>query len=161
MQDVDGFLCTRNGDILTVSWLTLTTPFPSSPLQLYANDSTGAVTARNVSVVLCQCNNGGNCTMDETLDTVLFDSNLYYQWPCVCPEFFSGDSCDVDERGCGLFDACPPYSVCMNDSSVDVGYVCQDCSAGYEISQDGGKCMGESSCWTGSKTESSAFAFCN
>lgn len=143
LQEVDGFTCTRSGPQLSVSWLTLTTPFPTSPLQLFANDSMGEITARNVSVVLCQCNDG-NCTMDmSTLDSVPFDSNRYYQWPCACPEFFGGDSCEVDQRGCGLFDDCPSYSVCMNDTDVDIGYVCQDCLSGFEISQDGRKCVGE------------------
>lgn len=142
-QAVDGFSCTRRGDALTVTWSDFTTPFPSSPLQLYANDSTGALTARNVSVVLCECNDG-NCTMDmSTLDTAEFDHNRYYQWPCECPEFFSGDSCEVDERGCGDFSVCPAYSVCVNDRNQANGYMCQDCSDGYEVSSDGMRCIGK------------------
>lgn len=82
--------------------------------------------------------------MDEsTLDTAEFDRNRYYQWPCECPDFFSGKSCEVDERGCGAFSVCPVYSVCVNDSNEESGYVCQDCLDGYEISSDGGKCIGK------------------
>jgi hypothetical protein len=132
------------GDNLELSWSDVTTPFPSSSLQLRASDSVGAVTMRNVLVVLCECNNGGNCTMNmRTLDSAQYDSNGYYQWPCECPEFFGGSSCQVDERGCGEFDTCPTYSVCVDDDTVASGRVCQDCISGFQISDDGGKCVGK------------------
>ena len=140
----EGFVCSRSGTGgLRITWQNPTAPFPDVPLRVFANDSTGAPTLRDVSVVLCQCGNGGNCTVDtSTLDTATFDSNGYYQWPCRCPSFFSGASCEVDERGCGSFSTCPDYSVCVNDSSQASGYTCTDCQVGYDISMDG-KCAGK------------------
>ena len=79
----------------------------------------------------------------SSLETAGFDQNGYYQWPCECPAFFSGESCEVDERGCGEFSVCPGYSVCSNSTEVESGYVCEDCAAGYNISEDGGKCNGK------------------
>ena len=79
--------------------------------------------------------------MDGTLE---FDSNQYYQWPCECPDFFSGDSCEFNERGCDqASDPCPPTSVCVNNASVPIGYVCAECQEGYSLTGTAMKCMGK------------------
>ncbi len=142
MQDaIEGLICTRNADSLQVRWLNPMAPFPNVSLRLFANDSSGVPAIRTVSVILCQCNSG-NCTIDNTtLETATFDLNGYYQWPCQCPSFFSGDSCETDERGCGQFSLCTG-SVCINDSSQASGYTCGDCLPGYRRSYYGEKCIG-------------------
>lgn len=141
-EEVEDFTCTRSGDSLEVTWMNPVAPFPSSSLRLFANDSNGAPVIMSISVVLCQCNDG-NCSIEtSTLETAEFNQDNYYQWPCECQDFFSGDSCEVDERGCGPFSVCPDYSVCMNDTSQDSGYVCAQCREGFNISM-GEKCMGK------------------
>ena len=116
-------------------------PFPDVPLRLYANDSSGAPTIRTVSVVLCQCNEG-NCSIDHSkLESATFDQNGYYQWPCQCPDYVSGDSCETDERGCGPFSTCVG-SVCINDTSRASGYTCGHCLPGYRRNREGEKCSG-------------------
>ena len=144
-NEIEGFSCRIMGNSIQISWQNPSTPFPNVPLKLFANDSNGAPTVREVSVVLCQCNNG-NCSIDNSsLETAAFDGNGYYQWPCQCPSFFSGASCEVDERGCGLFSVCPEYSECRNDTTLESGYSCETCRPGYQIQVDdqGGKCVGK------------------
>lgn len=143
MQDpFEGLVCTRSGNMLQVTWLDPTAPFPDTSILLFANDTNGAPAVREVSVVLCQCNNGTCRINNTTLQTATFDSNGYYQWPCQCPLFFSGDSCEVDERGCGEFSMCYT-SECVNDSSQASGYRCGNCLQGYAISRIGEKCSGK------------------
>ena len=129
-----------NESTLLVRWMNLTTPFPDTSLRIFANDSNGASAVRKVTMVLCQCNSG-SCVM-ENADLFAFDENGYYQRPCLCPPFFGGDSCEVDERGCGEFSLCIG-AVCNNDSRQESGYVCGDCLPGYDQDRPGEKCTGE------------------
>ncbi len=78
---------------------------------------------------------------NSSLPTAAFDQNGYYQWPCECPSFFSGSSCEVDERGCGEFSVCPDDSQCVNDTSQESGYVCEMCQPGSRVNQR--KCVGK------------------
>ena len=137
---IEGVSCTRNANTLQVRWLNPVTPFPNDSLRIFANDSSGTPAIRTVSVILCQCNSG-SCIINNTLETATFDQNGYYQRPCQCPPFFSGDSCETDERGCGQFSSCAG-SVCINDTSQASGYTCGDCLPGYSRSRDGERCIG-------------------
>ena len=69
-----------------------------------------------------------------------FDENNYYKWPCNCSEFFGGNSCEIDMRGCGEFSACPDPAMCRNDSTLPSGYACDQCMDGFELSNT--KCIG-------------------
>ena len=129
---------------MAVTWNPVGVNLPNSPLEIFASDSKGGVTTRIVSVVLCACINSGSCLMPGgDLGRLNFNSNRQYKWECTCPDFFGGDSCEVDMRGCGEFSDCPETSVCTNDSSVPSGYVCGQCMVGYEIVEVGGKCTGK------------------
>ena len=108
---------------------------PTSPLIIAANDGNGGLTSRRISIVLCGCTNNGSCIINNDLEAVQFDLNGHYKWPCSCPEFFGGDSCEVDMRGCGDFSVCPSYSICSDDDSVPSGYNCDTCLTGYEIDE--------------------------
>ena len=98
---------------------------------------------RRVSIILCGCANNGSCMMSTSdISTLEVNQNGHYQWPCECSIFFGGDACEVDLRGCGDFNPCPDYSVCVNDSTVESGYVCDQCNTGFEVSGIGEKCTG-------------------
>ena len=134
---------TMNGNTLVVMWSSPNITLPTSSLVLFANDSNGAPSIRSISIVLCACANGGSCIINEdNLGSAEFNHNNHYKWPCDCPEFFGGDSCEVDMKGCGEFSVCPDYSVCANNSMVPSGYTCNNCSEGYELVESGGKCTG-------------------
>ena len=99
----------------------------------------GAATLHAVSIVLCACVNNGTCNNDTA---PMFDStNGHYLQECLCEELFSGDFCENDDRGCSD-DSCPESAVCVEDTSVDVGYNCSSCQDGYELALDG-KCTGK------------------
>ena len=112
---------------------------PSAAIQLFVNDSSGASTTRNVSIVLCACQNNGECT--TVTEPLQFNHNGHYKVPCQCPEFFIGDSCENDTRGCVL-DPCPVYAACVVNDTVPEGYTCTDCQEGYHVVSD--KCVGTS-----------------
>ena len=133
------------GATINVTWLNPDFDLPSMPLNLLANDSQGAATMRRVSIILCGCANNGSCMMSTSnISTLEVNQNGHYQWPCECSIFFGGDACEVDLRGCGDFNPCPDYSVCVNDSTVESGYVCDQCNTGFEVSGIGDKCSGMS-----------------
>jgi len=128
---------------MAVVWTPMGVNLPSSPLEIFASDNKGGVTTRIVSLVLCACINGGSCLESGSdLGQLNFNSHRQYKLECTCPEFFGGESCEVDMRGCGQFSDCPETSVCTNDSSVPSGYVCGQCIPGYEIVEVGEKCTG-------------------
>ena len=113
---------------------------PSSAIQILANDSLGAVTVRNISVILCACDNNGTCIDTDTISPQ-YNSHGHYLQECDCSEFFSGDLCEIDERGCSE-NSCPEFTLCEANSSVPAGFTCSACQEGYEIADDG-KCEGK------------------
>ena len=110
---------------------------PQTAIQILANDSMGAVTIRDISIILCACNNG---TCINTT-TPLFNANGHYRQECECPEFFTGDLCEIDDRRC-TDASCPVTSLCVVNSSVPAGFTCSDCQDGYELAYDE-KCTGK------------------
>ena len=119
-------------------WSDPDSELPSSAIQILVNDSMGATAVRNISVVLCACANDGRCINSTTLQC---NSNGHYLQECECPDFFSGDLCETDERSCSD-SSCPESSQCETNSSVPAGYTCSACQEGYELDEDG-KCTGE------------------
>ena len=118
---------------LELTWPNPGYSLPSEEIRIVAIDKNDASTSRRISIVLCGCMSNGNCS--ELIDTTLFNVQGHHKLLCNCPLFFGGDSCEIDMKGCG-FDVCPDYAVCMNDSTVDSGYTCSNCSEGYEIIAD-------------------------
>lgn len=124
-----------------IAWLVWGSPgseLPSTAIQILVNDSLGAVTVRNISVVLCACENNGTCI---NATTPQYNNNGHYLQECDCPDYFSGDLCETDDRSCSDT-SCPEYSVCEVNSSVPAGFTCSSCRDGYELDNDG-KCVGE------------------
>ena len=127
----------RDGLIAWLLWASPGSELPSTAIQILVNDSFGAVTVRNISVVLCACKNNGTC-INATIPQ--YNSNGHYIQGCDCPDYFSGDLCETDEHSCS--DAsCPKYSVCEVSNSV-AGFTCSSCHDGY-ILDDDGKCIGK------------------
>jgi hypothetical protein len=118
-------------------WNSPGSELPSSAIQILANDSIGAVTVRNISVILCACDNNSTCITTSPQ----YNSHGHYLQECSCPEFFSGDLCEIDERGCSET-SCPEFTLCEANSSVPAGFTCSACQEGYEIADDG-KCEGK------------------
>lgn len=135
----EGFSLNVESDGTTASlvWTNPGSELPAYAIQVFANDSQGASIVRNISVILCACANNGMC-INSTAPQ--YNSNGHNILPCLCPDFFSGDLCDVDTRGCSDT-ACPEFSVCMDNDSVPEGYTCTDCEEGYYLDDDG-KCSG-------------------
>ena len=132
---------THDGLIAWLVWASPGSELPSTAVQILVNDSLGAVTVRNVSVVLCACENNGTC-INATMPQ--YNSNGHYRQGCDCPDYFSGDLCETDERSCSDT-SCPEYSVCEVNSSVPAGFTCSSCHDGYELDDDG-KCIGKCVC---------------
>ena len=127
-------------DGLTASliWNNTGSELPSSAIQILATDSLGAVTVRNVSVILCACGNNGTCVNTTTRQ---YNSDGHFLLGCDCPELFSGNLCEIDERGCSV-SSCSDSALCEANSSVPDGYTCSACQEGYEMTDDG-KCEGK------------------
>ena len=135
-----GFELVGDDDTRTLVWTPGDIELPPAAIQLFANDTNGTSTARNVSIILCACINNGTC-MNLTDVTLQYNSNRHYKLPCICEEFFDGDSCETDMRGCGS-DPCPDYAVCEENDTVAVGYVCVECLEGYFLDAED-KCAGK------------------
>ena len=124
-----------------MAWLVWDDPgseLPSSAIQILVNDSMGATTVRNISLILCACDNNGTC-INATIPQ--YNSDGHYLQECDCPEYFSGGLCETDERSCSE-SSCQESSMCELNSSVPAGYTCSACQEGYELADDG-KCTGE------------------
>ena len=97
------------------------------------------MTTRRISILLCDCKNGGTCI--EDLTSLPLDTNGHYRLLCNCVTGFGGDYCEINLSGCGQA-VCPSYTVCEEDENVDTGYQCVECSSGYELSSED-KCVGK------------------
>ena len=129
-----------DGTSANLTWTNPGTELPSSAIQIFANDSLGATTLRNVSVILCACANNATC-IDNTFQQPQngFGHQLLV---CECPDFVEGDLCEEDKRAC-LNHSCSNDTVCAVNSSAPDGYTCTECQEGYFV-DDSGKCSGMS-----------------
>lgn len=113
---------------------------PSGNITLYAEDIHGASSAWRISIVLCACVNGGTCVQVYTNETIEFNEHGHFKEACLCPEYYGGESCEIDMRGCSN-NVCPNHSVCVNDNRQPSGYRCSGCATGYIIHNN--KCIGK------------------
>lgn len=116
--------------MLTLLWSSPGYRLPSGEIRIVAVDKNNAITSRRISIILCACMNNGNCS--AATDSTLLNAQGHHKLLCDCPLYYGGDSCQIEMRGCG-FNVCPDYANCENDSSVDSGYTCSNCSVGYEV----------------------------
>ena len=128
------------GTSASLSWSDPGFTLPTGPIQLFANDTKGASSTRRISIILCACDNGGTCI--DAPDSPPYDTNGHYKQLCSCPQFFGGDSCEIEMRGCN-YNVCPDYAVCVEDNTVSEGYTCSECSVGYELLVGMEKCIGK------------------
>lgn len=90
--------------------------------------------------------NNGNCS--DVTDNTQLNAQGHHKQLCDCPLYYGGESCEIVMKGCG-FNVCPDYAACEDDSSVDSGYTCSNCSAGYQLMTDidatimDNKCVGK------------------
>ena len=112
---------------------------PSGNITLYAEDSNGVSSTRRISIILCACDNNGTCVEVNTNEILELNEHGHLKEVCLCPEHYGGDSCEINLRGCSD-NACPDYSVCIENSTLPSGYYCSGCAMGY-IFQDN-KCTG-------------------
>ena len=137
-----GFTNHSTNSGLEVTWTLPGIDLPEHALQLFASDVNGGVTIRTISVILCACMDEGTCLRDDSIIAQLkMDSNNHYKWPCNCSDFYGGESCEIDRRGCGIYSTCPDPTMCRNDPIMPSGYACDQCSTGYELVD--GKCLGK------------------
>ena len=115
---------------------------PSKEIRIVTTDSNGASASRRISIILCGCMNGGNCA--SLIDDLPFNSNGHHKQLCTCPQFYGGESCEIEMRGCA-FNVCPDYAKCVDDNDSDAGNTCSNCTKGYNIITDGdeNKCIGK------------------
>lgn len=133
MTDMDGIL----------QWNNPGYSVPSGPIMLFANDTKGASSARKISVILCGCQNNGTCVeVNHKTDTIQFNEGGHFKQLCDCPEYYGGDSCEIEMRGCN-YSVCPDSSVCEPNATEPSGYVCSTCKEGFVVmdSKCNGKCM--------------------
>ena len=112
---------------------------PPGNITLYTEDSHGASSIRRISIILCACANGGTCVQVNTREVLELNEHGHLKEVCLCPEYYGGDSCEINLRGCSN-NSCPDYSECVENSSLPSGYYCSGCTMGY-IFQDN-KCTG-------------------
>ena len=108
---------------------------------MYTEDIYGAASYRRISIVLCACANGGTCVQVYANETIEFNEHGHYKETCLCPEYYGGESCEIEMRGC-MFNSCPNTSVCVDDPQQDSGYLCSACAVGYRFYES--KCIGKS-----------------
>ena len=93
--------------------------------------------------MLCGCINGGICVQaDRKVENIRFDENGHFKQLCSCPQFYGGDSCEIEMRGCD-YSVCPDSNVCEADAAEPSGYVCTGCQDGFMIVDS--KCIGKKS----------------
>ena len=138
-----GFSDLRDGNSVSVLWSPPAgVELPSERLTLVATDTRGASTAVDISVILCGCLSGGECVPVADPGSLQYNANGHFKQECDCPDFFAGESCETDQRGCG-FAECPAYAQCEDAPSLPAGYTCSNCSAGYSnLNTSLNKCTG-------------------
>ncbi|XP_064385849.1 mucin-like protein [Halichondria panicea] len=108
-------------------------------LVFLATDELDAGSTLEVQIMICACENNGNCTLegvvDQSANTVV--SN------CVCPQGWEGDFCEADVDGCANFD-CFMSVDCVDVPAPGVGAMCGPCPPGYL--GDGSKCADIDEC---------------
>ena len=114
---------------------------PSRPIIIFSNDTHGASTIHQISIILCGCINNGTCIEVANIETATFDDNGHFKKFCNCPEFYGGDSCEIEMKGCN-YSACPYFSTCVDNEHMPSGYECSECSTGYTFNNS--KCTGNS-----------------
>ena len=112
---------------------------PEFPIYLIANDSTGRMTKRRISIILCACSNGGNCVEPGPNDILPLDTMTgHYQLPCTCPNHTKGIYCSTDRDDCSA-NTFPDFTLChSNQTTMD----CSNC-LGFE-SNNTFVCVGKS-----------------
>ena len=74
------------------------------------------------------------------MENIRFDENGHFKQLCRCPQFYGGDSCEIEMRGCA-YSVCPDSNVCEADATESSGYVCTGCQDGLMIVDS--KCIGK------------------
>ena len=114
---------------------------PSGPIVLFANDSKGASSVRRVSVILCGCQNNGLCVVvGSRLENVKFNKDGHFKQLCDCPEFYGGELCEIEMRGCD-YHVCPDSNICQPEATEPSGYICTGCADGFLLVDS--KCVGK------------------
>ena len=101
-------------------------------------DSKGAAVIWNPTVMVCACQNGGNCTQPENLS-----GDKFVVMPCTCGGGYTGKLCESDIDGCTINGPpCFPGVVCTDLPPPNgvLGYTCGPCPSGY--AGDGAACTG-------------------
>ena len=91
---------------------------PDFPIYLIANDSSGRVTKRRISIILCACSNGGGCVEPKPSDVLPLDMITgHYQLPCTCPHQPKGIYCSNDLEQCSP-NTFPDFALCSRNSTA-------------------------------------------
>ena len=89
---------------------------PDFPIYLIANDSSGRVTKRRISIILCACSNG--CVEPDLSDVLPLDTITgHYQLPCTCPNQPKGIYCSTDLDQCSP-NTFPDFALCSRNSTA-------------------------------------------
>eukprot|EP00062_Callorhinchus_milii_P000230 gi/632934079/ref/XP_007898813.1/ PREDICTED: mucin-4 [Callorhinchus milii] len=120
---------TANG---TLTWIPRSTD--GFFLEIEATGSNNASSVVHPRLVLCNCNNNGECNFNETLR---INGSSVYKASCRCQTGFSGSECQTETNECQIIN-CFPGANC-NDSSG-----CGPCPAG--LSGNGEQCTDIDEC---------------
>ena len=145
---------TQDDDLFTFTWNF--TEFENTSLMFIATDTLGAIAFLQPQLLVCPCQNDGNCTTGGLLDTstnpLLMNclcnpgkhAGKYQSMMIAIPVpitslAWTGRFCEEDADGC-LQSPCAAGVNCTDIPAPDIGATCGPCPPGF--SGDGQDCIG-------------------
>nr|XP_054762089.1 mucin-like protein [Lytechinus pictus] len=105
-------------------------------------DNRGAETSLSYKVLICQCENDGECDFESQAEGQDLNANGFAVVTCNCTNGWSGDHCDVDYDACEGSGPCYEGVICYDEPpSSDEEYRCGPCPP--QLTGNGSICFGE------------------
>nr|XP_054762095.1 fibrillin-1-like [Lytechinus pictus] len=116
-----------------------------SSIEIIAMDNRGAETSLSYKVLICQCENDGECDFESQAEGQDLNANGFAVVTCNCTNGWSGDHCDVDYDACEGSGPCYEGVICYDEPpSSDEEYRCGPCPP--QLTGNGSICFDFNEC---------------
>ncbi|XP_063960999.1 uncharacterized protein LOC129268585 isoform X3 [Lytechinus pictus] len=116
-----------------------------SSIEIIAMDNRGAETSLSYKVLICQCENDGECDFESQAEGQDLNANGFAVVTCNCTNGWSGDHCDVDYDACEGSGPCYEGVICYDEPpSSEEEYKCGPCPP--QLTGNGSNCFDFNEC---------------
>nr|XP_054761681.1 mucin-like protein [Lytechinus pictus] len=116
-----------------------------SSIEIIAMDNRGAETSLSYKVLICHCENDGECDFESQAEEQDLNANGFAVVTCNCTDGWSGDHCDVDYDACEGSGPCYEGVICYDEPpSSDEEYRCGPCPP--QLTGNGSNCFDFNEC---------------